>query len=158
MPGKVYRLGYIWRLRFDRFFCDVEVLLGCRVKLPSAVLIEIVGDVIRMGHVLHLAVLHLWAGTEGKWDEGLVWTKMFLRYWKPNLGLVGKTDLVSGSDWSIWKWNCRFCLNLLTLGRNWMMKAGGFGLVLGVCMSRLSVCGCTTNLFGYEVKWVASVD
>jgi len=32
-----------------------------------------------MGQVLHLALLHLWAGIEGKMDEGLVWTKMFLR-------------------------------------------------------------------------------
>jgi len=57
-----------------------------------------------MEQVLHLALLHLWARTEGKWDEELVWTRMFLRLgecWKTNLGLVGKTDLVSGSDWSM---------------------------------------------------------
>jgi len=73
MPGRVYRLGYIGRLRLDRF------LTGCRVKLPPVMLIEMVGDVIRMGQVLHLALLHLWAGTEGKWDEGLVWIRMFLK-------------------------------------------------------------------------------
>jgi len=30
------------------------------------------GDVISVGQVVHLALLHLWAGTEGKWDVGLV--------------------------------------------------------------------------------------
>jgi len=42
------------------------------VKLPSAVQIEIDGDIIRMGQVLHLSLLHLWVGTKGKWDEGIV--------------------------------------------------------------------------------------
>jgi len=57
----------------------LQVPLGCRVKLPSAVLIEIAEDVIRVGQVFNLALLHLCAGTEGKLEEGLVWTKMFLR-------------------------------------------------------------------------------
>jgi len=46
--------------------------------LPPTVLIEIDKDGKWMGQVLYVTLLHLWAGTEGKRDEELVWTKMFL--------------------------------------------------------------------------------
>jgi len=49
--------------------------------------------------------------------------------------VVGNTDLVSGTDWRKWKWECRICLTLVSLRWNWVIRAGGLGdAVLGLVL------------------------
>jgi len=47
---------------------------------------------------------------------------------KTNFGLVGNIDLVSGSDWRVWNLECRICLTFVSLGWNWMIRAGGLNV------------------------------
>jgi len=52
---------------------------------------------------------------------------------KTNLGLVGNIDLVSGSDWRMWKLESSICLTLVSLGWNRVIRAGGLGDQLSDC-------------------------
>jgi len=103
-----------------------NVSLGLRVYRPLAVLIVIVGEVMKMEQTLHLGLWHVCATV---WWQGGIRTDQDVSkiMWmlKTNLGLVGNIDLVSGSDWRMWKSECRICLTLVSLGWNWVIRAGG---------------------------------
>jgi len=90
-----------------------HVPLGIKVNRPLAKLMVIVGEVMKMEQTLHVGLFHVWAPVWCGGKEGFVRTKMFLRLggcFKTNPGLVENIDLVSVSDWGMWKLSVGFVL------------------------------------------------